>query len=67
MIQTKLYFNDVWKERLRQESVPKINVEWIEGNRKSYPYLYPIEDVLEEVSIETSMCALTKKASWEAS
>jgi hypothetical protein len=44
MIQMELYFDDVWKQRLRQVSVPKIDVEQIEGNGSSYPYLYPIGD-----------------------
>jgi hypothetical protein len=25
----EFYFDDVWKQRLRQVSVPKIGVEWI--------------------------------------
>ncbi len=30
MIQTKLYFNDIWKQKLKQVNVPKIGVERIE-------------------------------------
>jgi hypothetical protein len=40
MIQTKFYFDDVWNQRLKQVNVPKIVVEGIEGNGRSYPYLY---------------------------
>jgi hypothetical protein len=44
MIQTKFYFDDIWKQRLRQVSVPKIGVEQIEGNGRPYPYLNLIRD-----------------------
>jgi hypothetical protein len=42
MIQMELYFDDVWKQKLGQVSVPKTCGERIEGNGRSYPYLYPI-------------------------
>jgi hypothetical protein len=45
MIQTELYSDDIWKQRLKQESVPKIGVEQTRGIGKSYPYLYPIGDL----------------------
>jgi hypothetical protein len=38
----ELYFDDVWKQRLKQVSVPKIGVEWIEGNGRSYPCYNPL-------------------------
>jgi hypothetical protein len=66
MIQTKLYSDNVWKQRLWHESEPKIGVEQTKGNGRSYPYLYPIGDLIQEVFIKASMCALTKKVSWEA-
>jgi hypothetical protein len=37
----------MWKQRLWQENVPKINVEQTKGNGKSYPYLYPIGDLVQ--------------------
>jgi hypothetical protein len=47
MIQTRLYSDDIWKQRLKQVNVPKTNVEHIEGNGRSYPYLYPIVDLVQ--------------------
>ncbi len=46
---------------------PKLVLNKIEGNGRSYPYLYPIGDLVQEASIKASMNAPTKKASWEAS
>jgi len=47
MIQKEFYFNDVCKQKLKQESVPKIGVELIKGNGKFYPYLYPFGDLAQ--------------------
>jgi hypothetical protein len=44
----ELYFDEVWKKKLRQEGVSKISVEQIESNWRSYPYLYPIGDLAQE-------------------
>jgi hypothetical protein len=41
-----LFSNDIWKQKLKQESVPKIGVEHIKGKGRSYPYLYPIGDLV---------------------
>jgi hypothetical protein len=46
MIQTELYFDNVWKQKLKQKKSPKTGVERIESNGKSYPYLYPIGDLV---------------------
>jgi len=37
--------NNIWRQRLWQESVPKNGVEHIEGNGRLYSYLYPIKDL----------------------
>ncbi len=66
MIQTKFYFDDVWKQRLKQVNVPKIDVERIEGNGRSYPYLYPIGDLVLG-SFRRGFHALTKESSWNFS
>jgi hypothetical protein len=42
---------------------PKLVLNKIEGNGRSYPYLYPIGDLVQEASIKASMNAPTKKAS----
>jgi regulator of replication initiation timing len=48
MIQMELYSSDVLeKKKLRQEIIPKTNVEQIKGNGRSYPYLYPIRDLIQ--------------------
>jgi hypothetical protein len=43
----KFYFNNIWRQILWQESVPKIGVEQTKGNGKSYLYLYPIRDLVQ--------------------
>jgi hypothetical protein len=40
----KFYSNNVRRQKLWQENVPKTNVEQIKGSGRSYPYLYPIGD-----------------------
>ncbi len=35
------------KQRLWQKNIPKIKVKQIENNGKSYPYLYPIGDLIQ--------------------
>jgi hypothetical protein len=47
MIQTKFYSDNIWKQSLWQENVPKTNVEQTKGNGRSYPYLYPIKDLIQ--------------------
>jgi hypothetical protein len=42
MIQTKFYSDNIWKQMLWQESIPKTDVDQTEYNARSYPYLYPI-------------------------
>jgi hypothetical protein len=63
----ELYFDDISKQRSRQISVPKTGVGQIKSNGKSYPYLYPIGDLLKEASVDifikASMCAPTKEVS----
>jgi hypothetical protein len=44
---SKLYFNDVWNQKLWQESVFKINVKQTKGNERFYLYLYPIGDLAQ--------------------
>jgi hypothetical protein len=34
------------KQRLWQKNVPKIGLEQTKGNGRSYPYLYPIKDLI---------------------
>ncbi len=67
MTQMELYFDDISKQRSRQISVPKTGVGQIKSNGKSYPYLYPIGDLLKEASVDifikASMCAPTKEVS----
>jgi hypothetical protein len=67
MIQTKLYSNDIWKQKLRQISVPKASVEHIKTNERSYPYLYPIKDLVQGNFYKGFHVAPIKEASWEAS
>jgi hypothetical protein len=47
MIQSKIYFDNVRKQKLWQESAPKTGVEQIKGNGRSYAYLYPIGDLVQ--------------------
>jgi len=47
MIQSKLYFDKVWRQWLWQKNVSKTNVEQTKGDEKSYPYLYPIGDLVQ--------------------
>jgi hypothetical protein len=47
MIQIKLYADNIWKQRLWQESETKTGVEQTESNGRSYPYLYPIGDLVQ--------------------
>jgi hypothetical protein len=61
MIQTNLYYDNIWKQRLWKENIPKIDVEHIKSNWRSYIYLYHIGDIIQEAFIDTSMCALTKE------
>jgi hypothetical protein len=47
MIQTELYSNDVWKQRLKQVNVSKTCFERIEGYGRSYLYLHHIKDLAQ--------------------
>jgi hypothetical protein len=47
MIQTKLYYGNIWKQRLWQENIRKIDVEQIESIGSIYLYLYPIKDLVQ--------------------
>jgi hypothetical protein len=42
MIQTKFYFDNIWKQKLWQKNVPKTRVEQTEGNGKSTPIYTPL-------------------------
>jgi hypothetical protein len=42
MIFKKLYFDNIWKQKLWQVHIPETIVEQIERNGRSYPYLYLI-------------------------
>ncbi len=55
MIQTEFYHDDVSKQRLKQKKIPKIGVERIKGNERSYPYLYPIGDLVQR-SFHRDLC-----------
>jgi hypothetical protein len=48
MIQIKIYFNNIWKQKLWHENIPKIVVEQTKSNGRSYAYLYPIGDLVQE-------------------
>jgi hypothetical protein len=61
MIQTWLYSNNVWKQKIWQENIPKIDVEKIKSNGRFYPYLYSIKDLVQE-NIQACMCASTKES-----
>jgi len=43
----KFYSNNVRRQKLWQENVPKTRVEQIKGSGRSYPYLYPIGDLTQ--------------------
>jgi len=47
MFQTKLYYDYVWIQKLRQENIPKISVEGIKGSGRSYPDLHLIGDLVQ--------------------
>jgi len=64
MIQSEFYSDNIWKQRLWQENVPKISVQHTKGNGRSYPYLYPIGDLTQGSSITASMNALTNNERW---
>jgi hypothetical protein len=51
------------KTKVMTRKCTQIGVEQTEGNKRSYPYLYPIKDLAQKASIEASMCASTKEAS----
>ncbi len=55
------------KTKVMTRKCTQIGVEQTEGNKRSYPYLYPIKDLAQKASIEASMCASTKEASWKVS
>jgi hypothetical protein len=45
MIFFKNYFDYIWKQKLWQENIPKIDVEQTKGDGRSYPY-FPIRDLI---------------------
>jgi len=56
-----------WKQKLKQINVPKASVERIKINGRSYPYLYPIEDLVQGNFYKGFHVAPIKEAFWEAS
>jgi hypothetical protein len=42
MIQTELYYDNIWKQRLRQECVPKIGVEQLKVMGGCNPIYTPL-------------------------
>jgi hypothetical protein len=47
MIQTKLYYNNIWIKGYDKKNAPKNGVEQTESNERSFPYLYPIANLVQ--------------------
>jgi hypothetical protein len=54
------YSDDIWKQRLLKENIPKTGLEQIESNGKFFPCLYPIRD-LAQGNFHRSFDVCTKK------
>jgi hypothetical protein len=67
MIQIEFYSNNIWKWKLWQKNVPKTNVEQTKGNERSYPYLYPIGDLVQGSFHRGFHVCIDKEVSWKAS
>jgi hypothetical protein len=50
-----------YESKVITKNVLKINVEQTKGNGRSYPYLYPIGNLIQRSSIKASMYAPTKE------